>query len=1202
MSDSELKRPRRRWRRALIVAGGLLVLAVLSGLAGLWYLTRSPRSIDALRPRIESALSAPDGSHSVRLGETTLEWLGWLRGLHIRTRDTRIHFGSRNEPITIDELSLVLRIPSLLRGRIQPTELDISGVNASATRTEDGELSVVIDAEDRPAGEVDEGEQPAPPFLAVLQSPPDPSRPLGRLRRLKLQDLRLKMDDRQADLIWATTGASLEFTRDADGIRASASAEIDVNGVTSPLRAMLEHRYDEPTSTVALKLSNLRPALFERLSPALGALAVLDRPLDGEIHATLQSDGRFRAIEAKLEGTRGRVDGKWTPGEEPCSGTVEATLSGLKPWEFGDTMPELKPLENVRLPLRGSIRARIDDARLASLIFELASETGTPPESAGLRLTSLRLHGEVDDTQEITARLDLSGVELWTLADLLPDLRPVDGLHLTLDARIEARLSTAPVLHALSVDLRSGAGTIALPSFPRPLDVAKIEIAGSVGDELSTLALDKLQLGLDGTTITAGGRAARRGSDYRVELSASFDRLPTDRIASYWPPAGDHGAREWVTGRISEGAVSDGKVDLVATIDPTDASSLRFESLAGSFEYDGLTVDYDPQLPAATAVGGSARVTASGLDFDVTGGRAGPFEVPAGKVVITGLDDGPAAIALDLDVTGAIDDALRLLEREPLKVIDGEDLDASKISGAFATDLHLGLPLEGEIDDDTLDLSVEAELRGVGWRGLPRELELTDGELMLSYARSALEVAGEVRLSGIPTTVEYHERFDDHDPARRVRARATIDAAGRRRLGLPLGRYVAGPLDVTLDYSGYPGGREAVAAKLDLEATELSIPQAGWSKPAGETGGATFTAAAGPAGPWEVSDFRLSAADLQAAGSLRLKPDGVGLSHLELRRLELADSSIRGSLTATENDGAYDLRIEGSQLDLLPFLEAPRASDASSTNGGPTDDGAAPTIDLRLALGRVTFGPERHVDDVMLSASLRGSDLEWAEARATAGKDSSITAQYGPSGDEYVTRVTVSDLGQLLESLRASSVVEGGAVEVTAGRKSRDDPLAGRIELRKLEILRAPTLARLLRAASLTGLLDTLTSKGLTVNLVASDFTYQHRRLELNEGHTRGSSLGMTFEGSIDLAEKTADLNGVVTPFYELQSVVRHIPLVGPMITGGKHEGLVATLYTMTGPIAEPDIDVNAASALTPGFTRQLFDLFRDDDEQGDDD
>jgi uncharacterized protein YhdP len=728
-----------------------------------------------------------------------------------------------------------------------------------------------------------------------------------------------------------------------------------------------------------------------------------------------------------------------------------------------------------------------------------------------------------------------------------------------------------------------------MPPFPQPLEVKKIEIAGSVGDELKTLALDELQLGIDGTTITAGGRAARRGSDYRVELTASFDRLPTDRIASYWPPTGDDGARDWVTGHISDGAVSDGKVDLVVTIDPADASSLHLHSLAGSFEYDGLKVDYEPPLPAATGVGGTARVTADGLDFGVTGGRAGPFGLRAGKVAITGLADGPAAIALDLDVTGAIDDALRLLEREPLKVIDP------------ATDLHLGLPLEGEIDGDTLDLSVEAELSRVGWRGLPRDLDLTDGELTLSYGGSALEVEGDVRLSGIPTTVRYHERFDDHDPLRRVQARATIDAAGRSRLGMALERYIAGPLDVKIDYSGYAGGRETVDADIDLEATKLSIPQAGWSKPAGETGSATIIAAAGPAGPWEVTDFRLSAADLEAAGSLRLKPDGAGLSDLELRRLKLADSSIRGSLTATD-DGAYGLTIEGSQVDLLPFLEAPRADDVSSKDDAATDDRASPTIDLQLELDRITFGPERHVDDVVLSASLSGAHLDKAEARATAGKDATITAQYGPSGDEYVTRVTVSDLGQLLEGLHASTVVRGGTVEVTAGRKTGDDPLTGKIEMRKLEILQAPNLARLLQAASLTGLLDTLTKKGLKIKLVKTDFTYEDRRLELKEGHTRGSSLGLTFEGSIDVAERTTDLNGVVTPFYALQSIVGHIPLVGPMITGGKHEGLVAPLYTMKGPIAEPDIKVNPASALTPGFTRQLFDLFRDDDEHEDED
>ncbi|MBX9634465.1 MAG: hypothetical protein K2X44_05730, partial [Magnetospirillum sp.] len=52
------------------------------------------------------------------------------------------------------------------------------------------------------------------------------------------------------------------------------------------------------------------------------------------------------------------------------------------------------------------------------------------------------------------------------------------------------------------------------------------------------------------------------------------------------------------------------------------------------------------------------------------------------------------------------------------------------------------------------------------------------------------------------------------------------------------------------------------------------------------------------------------------------------------------------------------------------------------------------------------------------------------------------------------------------------------------------------------------------------------------------------------------------------------------------------------LITGGeKGGGLVAFNFTMRGPTQEPDVSVNPLSALTPGFLRNLFNIFDDGTE-----
>jgi hypothetical protein len=51
------------------------------------------------------------------------------------------------------------------------------------------------------------------------------------------------------------------------------------------------------------------------------------------------------------------------------------------------------------------------------------------------------------------------------------------------------------------------------------------------------------------------------------------------------------------------------------------------------------------------------------------------------------------------------------------------------------------------------------------------------------------------------------------------------------------------------------------------------------------------------------------------------------------------------------------------------------------------------------------------------------------------------------------------------------------------------------------------------------------------------------------------------------------------------------------MLLGGKGEGLISVAYRLPGQLADPQVAVNPASVLTPGFLRGLFDLFESNNE-----
>ena len=57
---------------------------------------------------------------------------------------------------------------------------------------------------------------------------------------------------------------------------------------------------------------------------------------------------------------------------------------------------------------------------------------------------------------------------------------------------------------------------------------------------------------------------------------------------------------------------------------------------------------------------------------------------------------------------------------------------------------------------------------------------------------------------------------------------------------------------------------------------------------------------------------------------------------------------------------------------------------------------------------------------------------------------------------------------------------------------------------------------------------------------------------------------------------------------YAINRLPGSIPVVGAIFSG-KNEGVFATMFKITGKIGNPDIEINPASNLTPGFLRRIW-------------
>ena len=158
-------------------------------------------------------------------------------------------------------------------------------------------------------------------------------------------------------------------------------------------------------------------------------------------------------------------------------------------------------------------------------------------------------------------------------------------------------------------------------------------------------------------------------------------------------------------------------------------------------------------------------------------------------------------------------------------------------------------------------------------------------------------------------------------------------------------------------------------------------------------------------------------------------------------------------------------------------------------------------------------------------------------------------------------------------------------------------PITGTVRIEDYRVVNAPTLAKLLSIATLTGFLDELQGeKGIAFSRFEMPFSIEEDILTIRDGRTSGFALGINAEGTVDLETDRVDMSGTIVPAYTLNTIFDAIPILGDLLTGGEGEGLFAASFRVGGTTAEPDISVNPLSVLAPGFLRDLFPFLKDGD------
>jgi hypothetical protein len=822
----------------------------------------------------------------------------------------------------------------------------------------------------------------------------------------------------------------------------------------------------------------------------------------------------------------------------------------------------------------------------AGVIISASAQFQTPTTPIDVALSGVYSR----DRSRISLEAKIDGLKPSMLAALSPDANVLRGIDIALSGRLQIDASGTGEIRTATIDITGGDGRLTLPGMLTVSHkVRSVAAHATVDAGTHTAKIDKVEVNVGAATVLLSGIGRRTEQGQEFSGRAEIKGIPLDHVGDYWPVDLAPGGRAWAIANLSDGTL-DVAEEFALSTPGHDLAELKVERSVAFLDYRGMTVHYMPHMPELQGVSGKARYEGGTLHFDVAGGTGVHLAVAGATIDLTGLDGPvPHYAAIHIPMTGKARDAIALLARPKLGLPREVLYDPKRLGGDVAIELTLAFPLLNALTVADIDVKAEAALSDFSLKNAIGNVDLTDAVGRVVYADSQLHVSGIGKFDGNPIEITWREMFGPKPPYRqRYDLKGTIPASLVAKAGFPsVEPYVTGPVNLTgLRYQVQPNGHSDLQVHADFKGAKATFAAFEWTKDAGTEGMLNLAMKLAPGAKLASAEFDAKGGGLAFKGQIQFGADNtvqqLAFSKFSLGRSDLAIDWKRGP-------GRADISLKGRSLELIRVRQALKARDdiAKATPGGAAATAHdSSRVNVKIDQVLVKRGSLGALNGQL---EMAGDRLASADLGLTGGKGGTFRVQ--PDGKGRTVAFYIADFGLLLREAGWLDGLMGGFLDFR-GRfndAAAAAPLGGFL---KLGPYRMQKVTPRQDVDSLNSTIDGLNRAGNALQQFDgfdASITKLGERIDVKNGRTSGTSIGLTAGGTLDLASDTARLRGVVVPGFVLNNLLSNVPLLGPLLTGGKNAGLFAITYTLEGPFDDLKSDINMMSALTPGALREIF-------------
>ncbi len=702
----------------------------------------------------------------------------------------------------------------------------------------------------------------------------------------------------------------------------------------------------------------------------------------------------------------------------------------------------------------------------------------------------------------------------------------------------------------------------------------------------------------DGWVKTAG-RIDFSGEEPRLKLDLFFSPLDTEQVKRVWPHWVAPDTRDWFIRNVSGGRLVDTVIRLdLPRFDKQETWPGNALRMATRFEEARFGVFGN--LPPV--IGASGRMTIDDRKMDLTLDRATVGTKGQRRPTLDGfrftvpdIFVKPPKGSLRFKIAGDVAALAEVIDAEPLALLEEAGIRNDGLTGTASVTAQIDILFEKQIRMSSVDYKIDASLDRFSSPHPIQGRKFQDGKFKIVADPRGLKVTGRAQIDGVVADVDMYDARGSSKTAEKRDFKMVLDEAARQRIGLDLGDMVGGAIGVAVAQSPQSETRRKV--EVDLTPATLTLSPFGWNKGTGVPAKATLDLVDDDKGV-RLENLVVESEGLAIAGTVVLDKEhrlvSADFSKFALRKGDAAKLKLaRGAdqnLVVTFDAQNFDVRGV-MQVGRKPGREEGTRPSSTSKSGDMT---------LKLRAAKLVGFNDTTLADASLDGRYRGGAFATLQLSARSSGGRSLSATIRPDGNRRTLTVGADDAGALLSFLDFFDRIRGGRLTMQA-QLSGPGVAQGRARLDDFHLLEQPKSGKATPQTVGNGV-QQIKVRQVEIN-PQTDFSRSSVRFAMRdgvvtvtEGVAKGTAVGATASGQIDLNNQRIGLTGTYIPAYGLNNLAGRIPVLGVITGAGSNEGLLGVTFRVFGAVDDPILEINPLSAVAPGIFRRIFEFQKDGD------